>query len=117
MKAGARAKKDSLPMAQICFPVMFCQGCIATPARENSPMAQCSQWATAASDHCLGSEISDQTSSILIPSILPKEFLLSEKLRHIVDRSGTGENWTERVFEMETRRRTETQSFSLTGIK
>lgn len=69
MKAGARAKKDSFPMAQICFPVMFCQGCIATPARENSPMAQCNQWATAASDHCLGSEtVIPRVNTDCIPS-------------------------------------------------
>jgi len=57
MKAGARARKDSFPMAQICFPVMCCHGCccIATPSSENSLIAQCIQWATAASDHCLGS--------------------------------------------------------------
>lgn len=62
MKAGARARKDSFPMAQICFPVMCCHGCIATPSSENSPIAQCNQWATAASDHCLGSEREKENS-------------------------------------------------------
>lgn len=76
MKAGARARKDSFPMAQICFPVMCCHGCIATPSSENSPIAQCNQWATAASDHCLGSgrgkKRENKNKDRIVPQQLPR---------------------------------------------